>query len=118
MTGLSPVTGRGVDPQSDDYIRQSAADILTTPIGSRVMLRDYGSYLPELVDQPLNSVTRIKLYGATALALLRWLRPARLTSVRLESEDGQSVLQLELERTDLPSPRTLPLTLPLAAARL
>lgn len=118
MTGLSPITGRAVDPQSDDYIRLSAADILTTPIGSRVMLRDYGSYLPDLVDQPLNPVTRIKLYGATALALLRWLRPARLKSVRLETEDGQSVLRLVLERTDLPRPRTVPLTLPLAAARL
>lgn len=118
MTGLNPVTGRAVDPQSDDYIRLAVADILTTPIGSRVMRRDYGSYLPDLVDQPLNSLTRIKLYGATALALLRWLSIARLKTVRLETENGQSVLRLLLERTDTPQPRTLPITLPLTAARL
>uniref|UniRef100_UPI0026076D20 ATPase domain-containing protein n=1 Tax=uncultured Sphingobium sp. TaxID=316087 RepID=UPI0026076D20 len=29
-------------------------DILTTPIGSRLMRRDYGSLIPELIDQPAN----------------------------------------------------------------
>jgi len=29
-----------------DHIRQSMSDILRTPVGSRVMRRDYGSPLP------------------------------------------------------------------------
>jgi hypothetical protein len=33
-----------------DHLKQSIIDILTTPIGSRVMRRDYGSRLFELVD--------------------------------------------------------------------
>ncbi len=118
MSGLSSMSGRALDPTSDEYVLQSAVDILTTPIGSRVMLRDYGSWLPDLVDQPDNALTRIRLYGATALALLRWLRPARMTSVRLEAEGDARSLRIELERTDLPRPRSLGFSLPLARAGL
>ncbi|ELY5272404.1 baseplate assembly protein, partial [Yersinia enterocolitica] len=35
-----------------DHISQSIADILITPVGSRVMRRAYGSLLSELIDQP------------------------------------------------------------------
>ncbi|MGL4827152.1 MAG: GPW/gp25 family protein, partial [Vibrionaceae bacterium] len=34
------------------HIKQSIQDILTTPLGSRVMRRDYGSAIFELIDQP------------------------------------------------------------------
>ena len=56
------------------HISQSITDILTTPIGSRVMRRDYGSLLPELIDAPFNGSTLLKLYGAVATALMRWSR--------------------------------------------
>lgn len=114
MSGLSPVTGHAVSELDDDYIRRSVADILTTPVGSRVMRRDYGSYIPELVDQPLNEQTRLKLYGATAMALMRWLRRARLKSVRLDTDGASARLQLVLVRTDLPRPRRIAQTLPLS----
>lgn len=114
MSGLSPTTGRAVSELDDAYIRRSVADILTTPIGSRVMRRDYGSYLPELIDQPLNDQTKLKLYGATAMALMRWSRFARLKSVRLETDGASARLQLELVRTDLPRPRRIDQSLPLS----
>ena len=114
MSGLSPVTGRAVSELDDDYIRRSVADILTTPIGSRVMRRDYGSYIPELIDQPMNEQTRLKLYGATAMALMRWLRRARLKSVRLDIQGSSARLLLELVRTDLPRPRRINQSLPLS----
>lgn len=113
MSGLSPVTGRGVDPRSDEYVIQSVTDVLTTPIGSRVMLRAYGSHLPDLVDQPNTPILRQRLYGATALALLRWHRASRLKTVRLEGEGSGAVLRLDLVRTDLPRPRALSMSLPL-----
>lgn len=117
MTGLSDRNGRGVSHLSDDYIRRSVADVLTTPIGSRVMRRDYGSYLPEFIDQPLNAATRLKLYGATAMALMRWHRRSRLKSVRLAVDGASASLQLDLVRTDLPRPQALSMTLPLAGVR-
>ncbi|RXJ66375.1 phage baseplate protein, partial [Veronia nyctiphanis] len=51
---------------------QSLADILTTPIGTRVMRRDYGSRLFELVDAPMNDETLGEIYVATAEAIERW----------------------------------------------
>lgn len=113
MSGLNPSTGRAIDPRSDAYVIQSITDTLTTPIGSRVMLRAYGSYLPGLVDQPNTPTLRQKLYGATALALLRWHRASRLKTVRLEGEGSSAVLRLDLVRTDLPRPRALSMSLPL-----
>ncbi|PWC10945.1 baseplate assembly protein [Brenneria roseae subsp. americana] len=55
-----------------DHLWQSVRDILTTPIGSRVMRRDYGSIVPDLIDAPQNEVTRMQLMSATVIALTRW----------------------------------------------
>lgn len=35
-----------------EHISQSIGDILRTPVGSRVMRRDYGSLLASMIDQP------------------------------------------------------------------
>lgn len=63
-------TGRTIS--EPEHIRQSIADILTTPIGSRVMRREYGSLLPELIDAPTNPGLQLQLMAATVTALLRW----------------------------------------------
>lgn len=70
MTGMSNRTGRKIDRV--EHIKQSVADILFTPIGSRVMRRDYGSQLPELIDQPLNTATLMRCRAAAIDALIRW----------------------------------------------
>lgn len=114
MRGTSALTGRALEGEA--HLRQSIADILTTPIGSRVMRRDYGSLLPELVDQPFNGATRMKLFGATATALMRWEPRIRLTRIDLAagSEPGAFVLDLVGHRTDLaPSSEYTRLTIPL-----
>lgn len=80
-----------------DHLRQSIADILGTPIGSRVMRRDYGSLLPELIDQPDNGATQVRLASATAGALMRWeprLRISRVTITR-GGAPGQVLLEIE-----------------------
>jgi uncharacterized protein len=70
MRGTNATTGRPL--AGIDHLRQSITDILTTPVGSRVMRRDYGSRLFELIDAPMNRVTIAQLYYATIEALLRW----------------------------------------------
>lgn len=114
MKGMNAATGRTIDGET--HLRQSIADILTTPIGSRVMRRDYGSLLPELIDQPFNGATKLKLYGATAMALMRWEPRIRLTRIELTPGDspGAFVLDLEGRRTDgAPSSEYTRLTIPL-----
>jgi uncharacterized protein len=70
MPGLSTATLR-VLPE-DRHLVQSINDILSTPLGSRVMRRDYGSDLPRLIDAPINGETLVDLFAATAEAIDRW----------------------------------------------
>ena len=70
MDGISATTGKRLT--GIDHLRQSIRDILTTPIGSRVMRRDYGSRLFELIDAPMNRSTLLDIYAATAEAIARW----------------------------------------------
>ena len=81
MRGMSAIDGRVLE--GADHLSQSIADILTTPIGSRVMRRDYGSLLPELIDAPFNGVHRLMLFGAIATALMRWEPRIELKQVQV-----------------------------------
>lgn len=79
MNGMSRDTGKKL--RGFDHLRQSVHDILSTPIGTRVMRRDYGSDLPGLVDRPMNAELVARLYAATAGALHRWEPRLRLRRV-------------------------------------
>lgn len=86
----------------DAQISQSISVILSTPAGSRVCRRDFGSELPALIDQPVNAGTRQRLLGATALALLRWMPSLRITRVQLVRGDtaGAWTVILDRQRAD------------------
>lgn len=94
MAGMSRITGKALG--GFDHLRQSIADILTTPIGTRVHRRDYGSRLPRLVDRPINSSLVAELVAATAEALDRWEPRLRLEQVKIDTvtADGQISLSL------------------------
>jgi phage baseplate assembly protein W len=113
MRGMNATTGRAVE--GDEWLAQAVADILTTPIGTRPMRRDYGSLVPALIDQPLNSATTLQIYAASAGALRRWLPELSLTRCSLSKrEGGAAELTIEGHRTDLPQPNSFTrLTLPL-----
>ena len=72
MRGTNATTGKTLEGAA--WIRQAVQDILTTPIGSRVGRRDYGSRLFALTDSPLNPSGLLAIYAATIEALDRWLR--------------------------------------------
>ncbi len=92
MPGMSRTTGRTV---ADDmaHIRQSIADIVTTPIGTRVMRRGYGCYLFDLVDAPANRVGALRLIASIADALARWEPRVRFKSARVApAGDGRATV--------------------------
>jgi phage baseplate assembly protein W len=105
MTGMDATTGKPLGDLA--HLRQSIARILSTPVGSRIARRDFGSLLPELIDQPMNALGRMRLLAATAQALLRWEPRLRITSVTLQPVDpaaGQYALAIEGQRLDVPAP--------------
>lgn len=94
MRGTNASTGKALS--GFDHLTQSIRDILATPIGSRVMRRDYGSRLFELIDAPLNRGTIAQIYAATVEALARWeprIRVRRVTTSQVSP--GSVVLNLE-----------------------
>lgn len=86
-------TGRQIG--GDAHLAQSILDILTTPKGSLVMLRDYGSDLPDIIDQPLNGETMVDAYLATAEALDLWEPRIDLARIQLvASRPGYAEFEL------------------------
>ena len=86
MIGMSRTTGLTL--AGTEHLRQSISDVLTTPIGSRVMRRDYGSLIPELIDQPMNQATQLRLYAATAHALIKWEPRLAISAITLYQDDA------------------------------
>ena len=80
-----------------DHLRQSITDILTTPVGTRVMRRAYGSDLYRLVDAPLNRSTVLEIFTATAVAIARWEPRVEVDGVRaVDLQPGRIELDLDL----------------------
>ena len=95
MRGTNQHTGKALS--GVEHLRQSIQDILSCPLGSRVMLRDYGSRLFELVDAPINGTTLTELYVATIEALQKW-ETKRISIARVFATsvtDGRVTLTLE-----------------------
>lgn len=94
MKGIHRTTGKALS--GVDHLRQSITDILTTPIGTRVLRRDYGSRLYELVDAPINRSLFIEIYAATAEALILWEPRFELIRVQVERIDvGELEINVE-----------------------
>ncbi|WP_432777777.1 GPW/gp25 family protein [Pseudomonas fortuita] len=106
------------EPISEEaHIAQSIVDILTTRIGTRVMRRDYGSLVPELIDQPANEVNRLRLYAASAVAIMQWEPRITLTLVRLDidSLSGSATLAIEAKQNDTNAPFNIRVPIQLGA---
>lgn len=87
-------TGRRISLRA--HISQSIADILTTPIQSRLMRRGYGSFIPKLIDQPMTPANILRLQAATAQAIMKWEPRTRLRRATLAMDaTGRAVLQIE-----------------------
>lgn len=101
--GMSKDNGLAISEM--DHIRQSVADILTTPVGSRVMRRDYGSLIFELVDRPANEENRLLLMAASVQAVMLWEPRISLTSVDVSMDkDGKVLVSFAAERIDVGQP--------------
>ena len=104
--GSSRLTGRPL--AGLDHVRQSIHDILTTPRGTRVLVRDYGSDLPALLDRPLGAPLAADIAAETADALARWEPRIRVDRVRLIAADPDSGrLEIAIDAVYRPDGRPL-----------
>lgn len=116
MSAMHRITGQRIDGEED--IAQSVNDILTTPVGSLVGRRDYGSLIPELIDRPMTGPNILRLFAASALAIARWEDRIRVTRVGLVAGDrpGAAALMIDAQRKGAAPGNTLTrILLPLIA---
>lgn len=93
MLGIDSTTGKALSGVA--HLRQSIGVLLSTPIGSRVMRREFGSRLFDLIDAPMNRETILDIYAAVAEAIERWEPRFRLLEVRAtDAAPGHVTLSL------------------------
>jgi phage baseplate assembly protein W len=106
MRGINASSGKAIDGLA--HLRQSIGDILSTPLGSRVMRRTYGSRLFQLVDAPVNRGTLAEIYAATVDALVTWEPRIAVERVRVEAiKAGRITLTLTATLVESGEPITL-----------
>lgn len=106
MAGFNSQTGKPLDDLA--HLSQSIRDILTTPLGSRVLLRDYGSRLFQLVDSPLNGGGITAIYQAVVTALAVW--EPRFSVQNVQVTPGVGSISLTLTGVYKPNGQTLKLS--------
>jgi uncharacterized protein len=92
--GINRRTGKVVADWA--HVVSSIEDLLTTRIFSRVMVREYGSTMPELIDAPMNEASLMLFYSAIATACALWEPRVELTNIAfLEAgPDGRVTLAM------------------------
>ena len=83
MIGMDRHTGLPIS--GIDHLMQSIEDILTTPIGSRLMRPEYGSSIRHFVDLPVSEGWKSAVQAEAARALNRWEPRLDLTRVQVLS---------------------------------
>ena len=83
MIGMDRHTGLPISGL--DHLMQSIEDILTTPLGSRLMRPEYGSTIRRFVDLPVSEGWKSAVQAEAARALNRWEPRLDLTRVQVLS---------------------------------
>ncbi len=114
LTGMDALTGRALS--GDEHLAQSISDIVSTAIGERVMLREYGCLLFDLLDRPTTRATLLLAAMAVTMALARWEPRIAVTQVTFEGEfaSGQVIMIVTGNRTDVAGNALTRLTIPLS----
>ena len=109
--GMNRNTGLGIS--DTEHVSQSMRDILLTPVGSRVMRREYGSLLSALIDMPQNPALRLQIMVACYSAIQKWEPRIRLTAISFETGDaGEMYVDITGTRSTLNQPFSF--TIPLS----
>jgi phage baseplate assembly protein W len=96
----------GENQEGLDHLKRCIRKILITPVGSRVMRRDFGSKLYELIDKNITPSLKVKIFAAVVDALRKWEPRVEVKQVFVKqaSDDAHS-LNISLDAIYLPEGR-------------
>lgn len=92
--GTDRATGRLLTDWA--HCTQSIQFILATRLGSVIMLLNFGSDVPSLIDKPGTAETIARCYAAIADALRRWEPGFRVREFELIRAGSDGVFEIEL----------------------
>ena len=104
----------GLSLSEAEHIRQSVRDILVTPIGSRVMRRDYGSLLAAMIDRPQSPALRLQIMAACYSAIQKWEPRISLTAITFERSENDGTLYVDITGTRPTSGQSFSITISLS----
>ncbi len=104
MQGMNAKTGEMLE--GIEHLEQSIRDILSTPVGTRVMRRSYGSRLMYLLDQPMNDRLIADIQAAVAEALGRYEPRVKLSRVVVNAVNSGRI-DLSIEGFYVPDSRVI-----------
>ena len=110
--GMNSRTGLSISEV--EHIRQSVRDILVTPVGSRVMRREYGSLLSQMIDQPQTPALRLQIMAACYSAIQKWEPRVSLTTITFDRSDTDGGLYVDITGTRTETSLPFSLTIPLS----
>ncbi len=115
MRGMSAVNGTALEGLA--HVVQSVRDILLTPIGTRVMRRDYGSRVDGLLDRPMGKNAIVEFTQAIAEALDRWEPRFDLDRVSVSEMTPDGRISLLVIGYHIEGARREPITITMTGSR-
>ena len=79
-----------------DHVEQSIQVILTTRLGQRVLRRDFGSEVPDLVGKPMTTRVLLAFYVAVAGAIARWEPRFEVTKCEIPAAGADGVIEMQI----------------------
>jgi phage baseplate assembly protein W len=89
-------------------------DILVTPVGSRVMRREYGSLLSQMIYQPQTPALRLQIMAACYSAIQKWEPRVDLATITFERSETDGGLYVDITGTRSTGGQPFSITIPLS----
>ena len=97
MTDSVGVSATAGEPLSDwQHTEQSLRKVLTTPIGRRVMRRNFGSRIFDFIDTKMTAANILGIYAAAAEAIEAWEPRFRAYRASVSSASADGAIELTL----------------------
>lgn len=96
MSGLGFNRENGALLDGFEDVKQSLAVIFSTPLRTRVMRRDFGCELFDLIDRPLTDKVILAAYASVVYACSRWEPRFEVTQCHIENAGNDGVVTLSV----------------------
>ena len=110
---IDPASGGVAWASDDEKLQENLIHILYTAVGERVMRRDYGGGIRQLVHDPNNDALRAIVQHQIARSITQWEPRVLLQEVTVTQEEGALMVRLRytVRRTYQPRSLSVPIGL-------